>query len=125
MLRRDLDEIHADDPPLLDQTADQLACFKKGDAARHRRGDSRGIRGIHAVEVDRDVVLLARRNTAKNGIHAGVMQLVGADQVGPIGHGRFEFLHGARFRLPAARSGRSRRCAPSPMHGGWGSTIHP
>src|SRR4029077_12484573 len=49
---RDLDQIHADYPPLLNKSADQLARLQKGDAARHRRGDSGRIRAIHAIEVN-------------------------------------------------------------------------
>src|SRR5882724_2454352 len=89
---RDLHDIHADDAALLHQTMDQLARLGEGDAAgagaRHARRDRR----IHPVEVDGEVIATAIGDAREHGLHAVVVNLVGADQMRAIGLGGLDFL---------------------------------
>src|SRR5262249_49924422 len=53
--RRDLDNVHADDAPFVDEAMNELARLMEGDAARRRSGHGRHYRGVEAVGVDGEI----------------------------------------------------------------------
>ena len=71
---------------------DELARLMESHAARRRAGDGRHDRGIHAVRVDRNVVLPPVRHAIEDRVHPNVVQFVCCDDVRAIGLRNGHFL---------------------------------
>ena len=61
-------------------------------AAGARAGNAGGDRRIHAVEIDRQVVAPAIGNACQHRLHAVVMDLIGADQMGALSRRGIDLL---------------------------------
>ena len=76
-----LHHVHPNHATFVNQPMDQLARLLERHAAGTGRCHGRRDRRIHAIEVHRQVIARAVGDPRQNGIHAGVVQLPGGDQV--------------------------------------------
>lgn len=82
--QRDFDNIHTDQPSLLGQPMDKPVHLQIGDTTGRGPSNRQHDGWVHAVGINRAVVLLAVGNLRQNIGHAAILKLIDRDQVEAI-----------------------------------------